>query len=374
MLSKVYVRLLVFLFLSFLFFLSACAVTPEAEPLDEPNEIAYYAPNSGSSDILTNHIVIDDELSDRTLEILDIMDGFISFSDNDILPFIYEFPTVPNMGIIQMFPAHSRVFESEYNRLSMILPLDSSFEIAVDNFKTLMYLSGFSRVYDMSALLDPSISPVGYDIVFEKDNIFVSIEQEGEFSPCGNPENGIYPTAYLRLAKIPDWITNKGFEVCENDIDRDLFFESFNFVYPFRYQSLFEYENFASNVGKTGIYEGVDFSLQLLINQPPIHIAIHHGSNGIRFLYELDFEHYKKFLYDLRILMSINDFHRVYEINATDERVLVAGGLDYYFNANLLFTNGTWDLLVEEVSLSDTNTKQFAITLYRFGLGTTGQW
>jgi hypothetical protein len=293
-----------------------------------------------------------------------------SFAESDILPFIYKFPTVPRINSIMGWPMGGEMFETNPVRLTCSVPLMGDYELAINRFKGLMYLSGFERVTGVHVSLCPNTQPCDDGIVFRQGNVFVSLELRGELViDCGGFPHSRSST--VRMAKL-DNIT---YEIVDTDISMlsadELDFLSAEAQLPFFWYDDNILWTVGMDEGHGGIYDALQFSFQQIINRPPVHIHFNGARHQVEFLYELDTAQYYAFLYDFANLMAREGFTHVSEFTPLDIRIALA--LQPHLpDAQIIYTRqqgtGGWDVFINEKSTNST-TRQFTITVLNYGLG-----
>lgn len=311
---------------------------------------------------------IEEEASDAESYAFDTT-RLINFSEGDILPFIYDFPTVPRMwGAMGGWPINVMKFEKSYSRLTCLRGLHSDYESALNQFIGLMHVSGFERVTGMNATLDPSVYASDDYVVFQKDNIFVSLEMQYDFRTIISEGEAhlVYPLVYIRMAKIDDWVADAIIAVDMSNFSG----EEVEFLINESQYSFFEYENIWDLLGVDngigGKYDDLNFSFQQLLNQSPIYIYFTGGHNGVEFLYEVEAERYHKFLNYLEKLMSQSDFARIHEFNWLDMRFLSNDHLEHLLDAQMIYSkqfgDRGWSIFINEKPTDDGVNKKFMVT------------
>jgi len=299
------------------------------------------------------------------------------FAETDILPFVYQFPTVPRMWVLMEWPIGGVVFETDYMRFTSRFTnfnVYGTFIDVINQFKALMHISGFERVAGMYTALDPNIPASSECIVFQQDNIFVSIEKHDTYIASDGETDFTLSPYTIRMAKIDGWVAS---EIIEVDIsmlsNEELELLAYEAQYDFfTYQNIYWLVGIPDHEGESGRFSELEFSLQQLINSPPIHISFTVGHNAIEFLYELETPQYYTFLEALDALLSQTRIRRIYEFTPAQAIIYINGHhLTYLLDSPIIYSGRvrwhTWDIFINEKPATNENTKQFTITILSDG-------
>ena len=268
-------------------------------------------------------------------------DGHSIFAEYDILPFLYEFPTVPRMEIIQMFPAGSIMVEVRANRLATTYLLNSDYETALYKFIGLMSAAGFTRVSGIGPELMPpwglvyderehfTLWPLvemdpeeraGFEYaVFRMDDVFVSLEL-ANYVPLEVQQSNERPgehrhrstIAFLRMAKMEDVNSLQEIPVDLTGYDAELLQL---FHQELKEKGFFEYEEIAHRGGGVdaegygGNFDFVPISLRRVMHMPPAHITLIPSFHA-KFIYEFD-GHHTQLIEKLVDMLKCEGFNKI---------------------------------------------------------------
>ena len=247
------------------------------------------------------------------------------FVQNDILPFLYTFPTVPRMNVIESGPPPLfHEFHKKNSKISFATGFRSYLPVEVrkQRFKGLMSAAGFVRVLGMNASLVPYKEMTMECIVFQKDNVLVSVTSDIPHgtSICRDTDTWL-PAQTVRMGLFDNWVNNG---VLHDSIYFDenmwdfLRYEAAHPVWKYDIEWIFEVYSLKQ--------QSIEFSIQSFLNAHPKKIAFVPSHDVVTFKFTLEKYVFNEFLLDFEIFMMYNRFNVVY----VD---------DYFHRKNKLFAN-----------------------------------